>query len=110
MERLVLALKSAADMQDLELEDLVGSLLCGSMESMLFEEDDTTFNLRTSSLLSCPAYPAGSSLSQCESTDQSSVEDDMGEVAESPLASPAKPHPHLFSSTTELRRWIATAR
>lgn len=64
-------------MQEPDLDDLVGKLLCGSMESMLFEKNDDLFVARTSSLMSVSSANTPRNHSSCgESTDMSS-DDEM---------------------------------
>ena len=96
----------------------MGALLCGSMESMLFENDDNTFLARTSSLLSCPSSRrfCGCGASG-ESTDPSSDED-MPDGTESPASTPRhcgggrlhgtlQPH-HFADEPLDLREWVAS--
>ena len=68
--------------QEPELDDLVGKLLCGSMESMLFEKNDDLFVARTSSLMSVSSATTPRNYSSCgESTDMSSDDETLHDSA-----------------------------
>ena len=78
-------------LQEPELDDLVGKLLCGSMESMLFEKNDDLFVARTSSLMSVSSANTPRNYSSCgESTDLSS-DDEM--LHDSACSTPRKAAP-----------------
>ncbi len=69
-------------LQEPELDDLVGKLLCSSMESMLFEKNDDLFVARTSSLMSVSSANTPRNHSSCgESTDMSSDEEMLHDSA-----------------------------
>lgn len=63
--------------QEPELDDVVGKLLCGSLESMLFGNDDDLFLARTSSLMSVSSANTPRNYSSCGDSTEASSDEEM---------------------------------
>ena len=97
-------------LQEPELDDLVGKLLCGSMESMLFEHNDDLFAARTSSMMSVSSVNTPRNHSSCgESTDVSSDDEMMHDSAcSTPQKGKAHAPRHQFAcgGSNDLAEWM----